>query len=74
MGCHIAMPTKTRKSQAGSAHCLLAPYWAVRLNKNQLKAVQLSARTALITCILNAERITLEGNAITVIEGEINYA
>jgi PhzF family phenazine biosynthesis protein len=29
----------------GSAHCILTPYWAKQLGKNQLKAKQLSSRT-----------------------------
>ena len=36
----------------GSAHCALAPYWAERLGKNQLHAVQVSARMGELFCEL----------------------
>lgn len=56
----------------GSAHTLLTPYWAVRLNKNHLKASQLSSRGALIECSLSSEKIILKGQAKTYMVGKIN--
>jgi PhzF family phenazine biosynthesis protein len=55
----------------GSAHCELAPYWAEKLNKNMLKARQLSIRSGLVLCELNKDRVTLTGNAIDYMIGEI---
>ena len=54
----------------GSAHCMLAPYWAQRLNKPQLIARQFSPRgTAEILCHVKGDRVELSGRAVTVIEG-----
>ena len=36
----------------GSAHCLLTPYWANRLDRTQLTAKQRSARGGYLTCTL----------------------
>lgn len=55
----------------GSAHTLLTPYWAVRLNKNKLEAAQLSSRGGQLSCSLSSNRIILTGQAITVMEGKI---
>ena len=55
----------------GSAHCELAPYWAEKLNKNTLKARQLSIRSGLVLCELNKDRVILIGNAIDYMIGEI---
>ncbi|CEK10651.1 PhzF family phenazine biosynthesis protein [Legionella hackeliae] len=45
----------------GSAHCVLAPFWANRLNKNTLKAVQGSIRKGEILCEVLQERVYLSG-------------
>jgi predicted PhzF superfamily epimerase YddE/YHI9 len=56
----------------GSAHCMLAPYWAGRLGKKTLKARQLSSRGGEIECEVKGKRVLLRGQAITFIEGELN--
>jgi predicted PhzF superfamily epimerase YddE/YHI9 len=54
----------------GSAHCMLAPYWAERLGKAHLQARQYSPRGAAdITCIVKGDRVELHGHAVTVIIG-----
>lgn len=54
----------------GSAHCMLTPYWAQRLQKNDLIGHQFSARgTAEIRCAYRGDRVNLAGTAVTVIEG-----
>lgn len=54
----------------GSAHCMLTPYWAQRLQKNHLIGHQFSARgTAEIHCTLNGDRVNIAGAAVTVIAG-----
>ena len=47
----------------GSAHCELAPYWARRLGKTSLRAVQVSQRGGTVMCDLRGERVTLSGRA-----------
>ncbi len=55
----------------GSAHCCLAPYWAKKLEKNKLKALQVSARRGILFLELFKDRVNISGNAITVFEGKI---
>ncbi len=47
----------------GSGHCHIAPYWAKRLNKSNITAVQASARGGKLYCSMNEGRITLAGRA-----------
>lgn len=54
----------------GSAHCQLAPYWGKQLNKNTLRARQISRRGGDVDCELKGERVTLLGQAVTTIIGE----
>ena len=56
----------------GSAHCMLIPYWAKRLNKNRMKALQLSNRIGKISCEYLGERVIIAGSAVTYMIGEIN--
>jgi PhzF family phenazine biosynthesis protein len=55
----------------GSAHSELAPYWASVLNKNSLKARQISKRSGLVHCEVVNERVLLTGNAVDYLMGEI---
>ncbi|MDA7520918.1 PhzF family phenazine biosynthesis protein [Verrucomicrobia bacterium] len=55
----------------GSAHCILAPYWAKTLDKTILKARQLSKRGGQLTCEMNGKRVFLKGRAVTYMTGEI---
>ena len=55
----------------GSAHCILTPYWAKRLNKAILQARQLSKRGGQLTCEMNGKRVLLKGRAVTYMTGEI---
>jgi PhzF family phenazine biosynthesis protein len=48
----------------GSAHCTLAPYWAGRLGKTGLHALQLSARGGELWCELAGDRVFLSGRAV----------
>lgn len=56
----------------GSAHCELAPYWAQKLGKNSLTAKQLSARTGLIGCQIQGDRVLLTGSAVDYMRGKIS--
>lgn len=56
----------------GSAHTLLTPYWAKRLQKNTLTAQQLSDRGGTLKCTLQQDRVLLQGSAITYLTGIIH--
>jgi PhzF family phenazine biosynthesis protein len=55
----------------GSAHCVLTPYWAARLGKEQMTARQISARGGELTCTLRGSRVTIAGQAVLYLEGAI---
>ena len=55
----------------GSAHCTLAPYWAVRLGKHLLSARQVSKRGGSILCEWKGDRVLLSGSAVTFMEAEM---
>jgi len=55
----------------GSAHTSLTPYWAKRLNKNELSAKQLSDRGGELTCTLNGERTYIKGKGNLFLKGKI---
>jgi len=55
----------------GSAHCLLTPYWAKRLNKNVLSARQISSRGGTLECRISSDRVVLVGNAIDYMKGNL---
>ncbi len=54
----------------GSAHCCLTPFWAGKLNKNELTAYQASARGGVIQVRLEGDRVVLGGQAITVFSAQ----
>ena len=54
----------------GSAHAALAPYWAGRLGRMEFTALQASARTGVLHCRLNGNRVLLGGACHTVIAGQ----
>ena len=56
----------------GSAHTLLMPYWAKRLGKNSLEAMQLSPRTGRLSCKLQGKRVLLSGHGVAFIRGRID--
>jgi len=55
----------------GSAHCALAPYWADRLNKNELVGYQASARGGEVRARFEGSRVQLTGQAVIVLRGEL---
>lgn len=56
----------------GSAHTTLIPFWASRLNKTQMTALQLSERGGELWCSLLGERVLIGGKAVTYLRGEID--
>jgi PhzF family phenazine biosynthesis protein len=55
----------------GSAHCVLIPYWAAVLGKNDLYALQVSRRGGELFCGLEGERVRIAGNAALYLAGAI---
>lgn len=49
----------------GSAHCSLIPFWAARLNKKELYALQVSERTGKLYCEDKGSRVIISGQAKT---------
>ena len=58
----------------GSAHTVLAPFWADRLGQTSLVGLQASSRSGLVSVELNADRVTITGRAITVFDGALSPA
>ena len=56
----------------GSAHTVLAPYWARRLKKDSFKAQQISERGGEVLCVLDGDRVKLSGRAVLYMKGEID--
>ena len=55
----------------GSAHCTLIPYWSSRLNKNKLKALQISSRGGSLICENKSDRVIIGGQAKTSFISEV---
>src|SRR5713226_1174345 len=51
----------------GSAHTVLAPFWADRLGRRSLVGLQASPRSGQVGVELNGDRVTIIGRAITVL-------
>ena len=56
----------------GSAHTKLTPYWAKRLSKNKLHALQISKRRGELFLNYLGDRVEIEGRARTFLRGEID--
>jgi PhzF family phenazine biosynthesis protein len=54
----------------GSAHAALTPYWTKRLGRSEFTALQASARSGVLHCHLDGDRVLLGGNCHTVIAGQ----
>lgn len=55
----------------GSIHAGLAPFWAKRLGKENLVALQASARTGVLYCRVSEERIFVSGSCVEYLKGMI---
>jgi PhzF family phenazine biosynthesis protein len=53
----------------GSAHSVLAPYWAERLGRDSFTAFQASRRGGRLTCRLEGDRALLGAGCVTMMEG-----
>jgi len=56
----------------GSSHAFLTPYWAEKLNKNNMTAWQLSQRGGYFICELNNENVRLGGEYKRIASGELS--
>ena len=55
----------------GSAHTTLTPYWSKKLGKNEMKAIQLSARKGYLMCKYSGDRVEISGHGKEYLKGEI---
>ena len=55
----------------GSAHTILATYWAEKLGKRELIAQQVSSRGGTLRMKLSGDRVWIAGQAVTVFRGEL---
>lgn len=55
----------------GSAHCTLTPFWAARLGKRNLRALQVSRRGGELFCEDRGDRVAIAGRAVCYLEGAI---
>ena len=55
----------------GGAHCILGPYWAERLGRTDMMALQASARGGEMGVALRGNRVLLSGEAVTVMRMEL---
>lgn len=55
----------------GSAHCLLAPYWAEKMGKTAFTAYQASPRGGKLHLDLDGERVKIRGSAVIIFTGEL---
>lgn len=55
----------------GAAHTVLGPFWAERLEKNEMLAHQVSARGGVIKVRARGDRVHLLGKAVTILRGAL---
>lgn len=55
----------------GSAHCSLGPLWGERLGKAEMTAYQASSRGGVVRIRLAGDRVSLSGQAVSVLRGEL---
>ena len=53
----------------GSSHCSLAPFWAERLGRTELRGYQASARGGEVRVRYSGDRVQIGGQAVTVLTG-----
>lgn len=57
----------------GSAHCVLAPFWAQRLGKDEMTAFQASRRGGVVRVRVAGDRVELAGQAVTMLRAELAH-
>ncbi len=56
----------------GSAHVVLASYWAERLDRKALKGFQASSRSGTVGVEANGDRVLITGHAVNVLDGVLD--
>jgi PhzF family phenazine biosynthesis protein len=56
----------------GSAHCMLAPFWAARLGRTDLRGFQASRRGGEVLCRVRGDRVELTGTCVFYLEGTVD--
>ena len=56
----------------GSAHAQLIPFWAEKLGKHKLHALQISKRGGELWCEQKVDRVIIKGKAVFFMKGEIH--
>lgn len=56
----------------GSAHCMIAPYWAKELGKSAISCYQASQRGGELLCEVRSGRVLIYGNAVLYCESQLN--
>ncbi len=55
----------------GSAHCVLGPFWASKLGRDDLVGYQASPRGGVVRVRVAGDRVVLGGGAVTVLRGDL---
>lgn len=55
----------------GSSHCILAPFWSFRLEKEKLIAKQLSQRQGVLYCEIQEDTVKISGTAVLYLKGNL---
>ncbi|RXR00331.1 PhzF family phenazine biosynthesis protein [Pseudoxanthomonas composti] len=61
----------TEDPVTGSIHTALAPYWAERLGRSDLRALQASWRSGELRCRVAGERVHIAGDTVQYLDGHI---
>jgi PhzF family phenazine biosynthesis protein len=71
--CRMFLPSAgiDEDPATGSIHCILAPYWAGRLGKDNFRAQQVSARGGSVRCTLAGDRVKIIGQARLYLRGTL---
>jgi len=59
----------TEDPVTGASHCMLAPFWSKKLNKQEMHALQLSQRGGELFCRYENDRVFIKGKAILYMQG-----
>lgn len=55
----------------GSAHCVLGPYFAQKLNREKVIGKQMSERGGIVECWVTQDKVRLTGTAVTTMSGTL---
>lgn len=56
----------------GYMHCVVAPYWAGKLEQADVVGYQASTRGGVVACKIDGDRVHLKGEAVLYLKGEIS--